>query len=59
VAPNTFGIWSADGKSIVFHHMPDYENGPVYIMNADGSNRRVLLQNEALVKGARPSWRPK
>jgi TolB protein len=56
---NTFAIWSADGKSIVFQHLPDYESGPVFIMNADGSNRRELLPNEPLVKGARPAWRPK
>lgn len=56
---NTFAIWSADGKSIVFHHMPDYENGPLYIMDSDGKNRRVLLQDENLTKGARPAWRSK
>jgi TolB protein len=56
---NTFAIWSGDGKSIIFHHMPDYENGPVYIMDADGRNRRELLRDEKLVKGARPAWRPK
>ena len=56
---NTFATWSADGKSIVFHHMPDYQDGPVYIMDADGGNRRELLKNEVLVKGARPAWRPK
>jgi TolB protein len=56
---NTFASWSADGKSIVFHHMPDYQNGPVYIMDANGQNRRVLLQDEKLVKGARSAWRPK
>ena len=56
---NTFAIWSADGKSIVFQHLPDYEDGPVFIMDADGGNRRVLRQNEVLVKGARPAWRPK
>jgi TolB protein len=56
---NTFAIWSADGKSIVFHHMPDFESGPVYIMDADGGNRRELLKSEGLVKGARPAWRPK
>jgi Tol biopolymer transport system component len=55
---NTFPIWSADGKSIVFQHLPDYQDGPVYIMDADGGNRRILLKNEALVKGARPAWRP-
>jgi Tol biopolymer transport system component len=56
---NTFAIWSADGKSIVFQHMPDYENGPFYIMDADGKNRRVLLADEKLTKGARPAWRAK
>ena len=39
--------------------MPDYENGPVYIMDTDGKNRRVLLQDEKLTKGARPAWRGK
>jgi TolB protein len=56
---NTFPTWSADGKSIVFHHMPDYQNGPVYIMDADGGNQRELLANEELVKGARPAWKPR
>jgi TolB protein len=55
---NTFAIWSGDGKSILFQHMPDYENGPVYIMDADGRNRREFLRDEKLTKGARPAWRP-
>jgi TolB protein len=54
---NTFAIWSADGKAIIFHHMPDQKSGPVFIMDTDGGNRRELLKNEELVKGARPAWR--
>src|SRR5262245_5860915 len=56
---NTFAIWTPDGKSIIFHHMPDHESGPVYIMDADGGNRRELLKSEGLVKGGRPTWRSK
>ncbi len=56
---NTFSTWSVDGKSIVFQHLPDYESGPVLIMDADGGNRRELLPNELFVTGARPAWRPR
>lgn len=56
---STFAIWSPSGKSIIYHHLPDYKSGPVYIMDADGSNRRELLPSEELVKGARPAWRAK
>jgi TolB protein len=56
---NTFAAWSLDGKSIVFQHLPDYSSGPIYIMDADGGNRRELSKNEPLVKGARPAWLPK
>jgi Tol biopolymer transport system component len=54
---STFAIWSPDGKSIVYQHLPDYKNGPIYIMDADGGNRRELIGDEELVKGARPAWR--
>jgi Tol biopolymer transport system component len=56
---NTFAAWSPDGKSIVFHHLPDHETGPVFVMDADGGNRRELLKSEGHVKGGRPAWRPK
>jgi TolB protein len=55
----TFPAWSPDGKTIVFQHLPEYESGPVYLIDADGSNRRELIASEELVKGARPAWRPK
>jgi TolB protein len=56
---STFASFSPNGKSIVFQHLPDGQKGPVYIMDADGGNRRELLPSEELVKGARPAWRPK
>jgi len=58
---NTFAVWTPDGKSIVFHHLPEFESGsgPIYIMDADGGNRRELIKSEGHVKGARPAWRPK
>jgi len=56
---STFAAWSPDGKSIIYQHLPDYQSGPVYIMDADGGNRRELLKSEELVKGARPAWRGK
>jgi TolB protein len=56
---NTFPCWSADGKSIVFHNLPDYQSGPVFIMDADGTNQRELLPKEEMFSGARPAWKPK
>src|SRR5205807_776264 len=48
---NTFAAWSPDGKSIVFQHVQDFESGPVYVIDANGGNRRELLKNELYVKG--------
>ncbi len=38
-------IWSPDGRRIAFWSGPD-GNGWVYVMNADGSERRMLARNE-------------
>src|SRR5262249_44759309 len=54
----TLALWSAGGKSIVFHHPPDYENGPPFILDADGSKRRGLPPGEGLVEGGRPPGGP-
>lgn len=55
----TFASWSPDGKSIAYQHLPEFKTGPVYIMNVDGTNRRVLLPEEPNIKGARSAWRPR
>jgi Tol biopolymer transport system component len=45
-------IWSPDGRKIAFGSGPD-GNGGIYVMNADGSERRMLARNHAL-----GSWSP-
>lgn len=50
-----FASFSPDGKQLVFHEWIGRWSGSVnlYIVNADGSNRRQLPQ------GIRPAWSPK
>lgn len=41
-----FASWSPDGKKIAFHSLRD-ENFEIYIMNADGSEKKKLTNNPA------------
>jgi RNA polymerase sigma factor (sigma-70 family) len=55
---NTFAAWSADGKQIAFQHLEFgrvNQPGPVYVMDADGGNLRVVLGQDG---PSRPAWRP-
>jgi Tol biopolymer transport system component len=45
-------MWSPDGQKIAFWSGPD-GNGGIYVMNADGGERRMLARNHALV-----AWSP-
>ena len=45
-------LWSPDGRRIAFWSGPD-GNGWVYVMNADGSERRMLARNHGYV-----AWSP-
>ena len=56
---NAYTAWSPDGKKIAFHHYENATSGIYYIMDADGSNRKELLTNEAPIEGGRPVWRPR
>jgi Tol biopolymer transport system component len=53
--------WSADGRQIAFAAQigtreEDQRTSEIYVMNADGTDRRRLTTNEAL--DASPSWSP-
>jgi Tol biopolymer transport system component len=39
-------VWSPDARRIAFHSDRD-QNFEIYVMNADGSNRRRLTFNQA------------
>jgi Tol biopolymer transport system component len=49
--------WSPDGKLIAFQVMPtDSQNSDIYIMNADGSEKKPLVSGEG--DNTRPHWSP-
>lgn len=55
---NTFAAWSSDSKQIAFQHLGFgmvNDPGPVYIMDADGGNQRILLQQDG---PGRAIWKP-
>jgi Tol biopolymer transport system component len=50
---DAFPAWSPDGKTVAF------TNGPnVFLINADGTNRRKLTADDAYGYAARPTWSP-
>ena len=57
-----YPAWSPDGSMIVFasNRTADGTRGNfhLYIMNADGSHVRRLLENDGTVDDARPAWSP-
>jgi len=61
IGPDNFAFWeswSPDGKQIAFTEFrpPDYQ-GQIWVMNADGSNQRVLLA-ESEFENERPRFTP-
>ncbi|MBV9866435.1 MAG: PD40 domain-containing protein [Abitibacteriaceae bacterium] len=48
--------WSPDGKQIAFTIMTDATHGEIYVMNADGTQRKQLTQLNTLA--ACPAWSP-
>jgi Tol biopolymer transport system component len=55
VGQNGSPVWSPDGAGIVFHSERDYPGGyraAVYVMAADGSDQRRLIDGEA----GSPAW---
>jgi Tol biopolymer transport system component len=59
---NSYAAWSPDGKQISFqHHDQNRIPGPVYLMDADGANQKVIsvLRSERFVEGGRHAWRPR
>ena len=56
---NTYAAWSPDGKKLAFHHGQGKESDALYVMDTDGGNQRVLLNNEPKIGGGFPAWRPK
>ena len=64
---NKFPAWSADGTQIAYYHigfgrMSDAAYAPagVYVMNADGSENRLLVENDQLFSSVveAPHWSP-
>jgi TolB protein len=60
---NTQVSWSPTGKQLAFLHadITDATNkiSSLYVMNADGSDRKEVLKREVPLEGGRPSWKPK
>jgi TolB protein len=60
---NDYPAWSPDGTQIVFIHGDDFDadenpvNEQVWVMNADGSNKRQLT-SDAPFKDQVPDWSP-
>jgi Tol biopolymer transport system component len=55
---NTFAAWSRDSKQIIFQQAQfrTVENpAPLYVMDADGGNLRMILAEDG---PGRPAWRP-
>jgi len=50
-------IWSPDGKQIVFQ-VSHLGRSNVFVMNADGSNRRQVTQGPSGVANETPAWSP-
>lgn len=48
--------WSPNSKQLVYMHYGKQETGQIYIMNADGSDKRALLSSD--IKKGRPAWSP-
>ena len=46
--------WTLDGKSIIFSGYNDISNKGVYIMDVDGSNKRILLDSGHFVSWITP-----
>lgn len=56
---NTYVAWSPDGKYLTFQHCQPSRMSypaPVYVMDADSGNQRVLLTQEG---PSRIAWRPR
>ena len=50
-------IISGDGKQIIFQHCEAYgKPGPVFVMDADGSNQKEILKSEGYIEGGRAAW---
>jgi TolB protein len=70
---NSLPSWSPDGKQITFQHHEILQSqlsvlppADLYMMDADGSNPRVIVSGEAHTRvrntpfgGGRPAWKPK
>ena len=48
--------WSPDGTQIVYDFTPEGENGFIWVMNADGTNKRPLTTHSE--NDAYPSFSP-
>ncbi len=50
---DAYPAWSPDGKTVAFTNGPD-----VFLIDADGTNRRKLTSDDAFGYAARPTWSP-
>jgi TolB protein len=55
----TYPAYSPDGKKLAYFSQTTGDKGAFYVADADGSDAKEVVKDEAPVEGGRPAWRPK
>ncbi|MCI0745221.1 MAG: hypothetical protein L0Y58_07440 [Verrucomicrobia subdivision 3 bacterium] len=51
-------VWSPDGKQIAFWSGIESQHGEIWVMDADGGNRRQLTEGPGQHNSDNPAWSP-